>query len=512
MFLRSSSRALRSRRPLAGRILVKVKAPPLPRLDSPKLSLADFLLLGIVECEIIQWFVEPEARVEEFSPLCEVQSDKASVEITSRFSGVVKKLHYETGEMAKVGKPFVDIDILGDVDQEALDKLTPLSSEAKTKDEGSLSAPAGDNGAAETPASKPRGKHAGLATPAVRHLSKDLKLDILDVDGTGRDGRVLKEDIYRFIKARDNAAASPPPPPPPPPPSSSTPPSRAISDVQTETRKPLTKTQEQMFKIMTRSLNIPHFLYADEVDFSELAALRGRLNKVLSSTPSSPSPSPPPPPPPPSEHHGVTKLSYLPFVIKAVSLALQQYPVLNARVDAGPGPPGASGASVASVASKPALVYRAQHNIGVAMDTPQGLLVPVIRDVASRSILAIAAELSRLQRLAAAGRLAPGDMSGGTVTVSNIGSIGGTYCSPVIVEGQVAILGVGRLRDVPDVVAADGVGGGAGAEWRVRGVRRVCNFSWSADHRVVDGATMARAAGVVRSLVEEPDVMVMYLR
>ncbi|KAK7739936.1 hypothetical protein SLS53_005530 [Cytospora paraplurivora] len=479
------------------------------------LSLADFLLLGIVECEIIQWFVEPGARVEEFSPLCEVQSDKASVEITSRFAGVVKKLHYETGEMARVGKPFVDIDILGDVSQEALDELTPPSAEAKTKDEGPLPAPeapqesatasAGDNGAAETLASKPRGKHAGLATPAVRHLSKELKVDILEVDGTGRDGRVLKEDIYRFIKARDNAAASPPPPPPSSSSPSSPPPSRSISDAQTETHKPLSKTQEQMFKTMTRSLNIPHFLYADEVDFSELATLRGRLNKVLSTPPS----SPPRPSAVPGEHHGVTKLSYLPFVVKAVSIALQQYPVLNARVDLGPDPSGPSG-------GKPALVYRAQHNIGVAMDTPRGLLVPVIRDVASHSILTIAAELSRLQALAVAGRLAPGDMSGGTITVSNIGSIGGTYCSPVIVEGQVAILGVGRLRDVPDVVVADGVEGGAtaggGGGWRVRGVRRVCNFSWSADHRVVDGATMARAAGVVRSLVEEPDVMVMYLR
>jgi 2-oxoisovalerate dehydrogenase E2 component (dihydrolipoyl transacylase) len=141
------------------------------------------------------------------------------------------------------------------------------------------------------------------------------------------------------------------------------------------------------------------------------------------------------------------------------------------------------------------------------MDTPQGLLVPVVKDVASHSILTIAAELLRLQGLAAAGKLSPQDMSGGTITVSNIGSIGGTYCSPVIVDGQLAILGVGRMRDVPDVAAtADG------SSWEVKGVKNVCNLSWSADHRVVDGATMARAAGVVRSLVEDPDVMIMHLR
>lgn len=458
---------------------------------------------GIVECEIIQWFVEPEARVEEFSPLCEVQSDKASVEITSRFSGVVKKLYYEAGEMARVGKPFVDIDMQGDVGQETLDSLTPPSGAEDAKKvevpapdapQNPATVPSSGNGAVETTtAPEPKGRHAALATPAVRHLSKELKVDILEIDGTGRDGRVLKEDIYRFIEARDNnaaaaaqspsAAATSPPPP--------------ISDVQTETRKPLSKTQEQMFKTMTRSLNIPHFLYADEIDFSELSTLRGRLNKVISTSLTSPTPVIP-------NSQGVTKLSYLPFIVKAVSIALQQYPVLNARVEAAAVPSSPSGPP-----PRPALVYRSQHNIGVAMDTPQGLVVPVIRDVAAHSILTIAAELARLQALARAGRLGPRDLAGGTVTVSNIGSIGGTYCSPVIVEGQVAILGIGRLRDVPDVVEGgeDGAGG-----WRVKGVRKVCNFSWSADHRVVDGATMARAAGVVRSLVEEPDVMIMHLR
>lgn len=459
-----------------------------------------FCCIGIVECEIIQWFVEPGARVEEFSKLCEVQSDKASVEITSRFSGVVKNLYYEAGEMAKVGKPFVDIDIQGDVSQETLDKLTPSPSSgdeapgespvpasSKTAPEApqnTTTAPSG-NGAAGTPAPKSKGKHAALATPAVRHLCKELKLDILEVDGTGREGRVLKEDIYKFIEARDNGTAQPTRPAASP---TATGPPPASSGVQTETRQPLTKTQEGMFKTMTRSLNIPHFLYADEIDLTELSILRTRLNKVLSTSSSSAAPVIP-------NTEGVTKLSYLPFIIKAVSIAMQQYPILNARVETASDP-----------STKPALVYRSQHNIGVAMDTPAGLLVPVIKNVGAHSILTIAAELSRLQGLAVAGRLGPQDMSGGTITVSNIGSIGGTYCSPVIVDGQLAILGVGRMREVPDVVEEEN------KAWKLKGMRKVCNFSWSADHRVVDGATMARAAGVVRVLVEEPDVMVMHLR
>ncbi|OAA49253.1 dihydrolipoamide branched chain transacylase E2 [Metarhizium rileyi] len=438
---------------------------------------------GIVECEVIQWFVEPGARVEEFSPLCEVQSDKASVEITSRFSGTVKKLYYEAGEMARVGKPFVDIDIDGDVEPAATAPSqeqpppasapsTPSPSEAQSSQrDTTVAAPFGDD-APVTP--RPKGKMAGLATPAVRHLSKELNVDIMEIDGTGKDGRVLKEDIYKFVKSREEdggdsagtqgRAAAPLPTPTPP-------------GVQTESRTPLSQTQQMMFKSMTRSLTIPHFLYADEIDFSDLVALRSRLNKVLASST--------------VQDGHPNKLSYLPFIIKAVSMALYQFPILNARVEV-----DTSGAN-----GKPSLVMRSQHNIGVAMDTPQGLLVPVIKDVGSRNIISIAAELVRLQQLAHQGKLSPGDISGGTITVSNIGNIGGTYLSPVIVEKEVSILGIGRMRTVPAFDDNDNV---------VK--KHVCNFSWSADHRVVDGATMARAAEVVRTVVEEPDIMVMHLR
>lgn len=437
---------------------------------------------GIVECEVIQWFVEPGAHVEEFSPLCEVQSDKASVEITSRFSGVVKKLYYETGEMAKVGKPFVDIDIQGGA--EADDAGAPKAAEP-SKDAASSSTPAPEPKPQQTETSAPaqeqssqapksKGKAAALATPAVRHLSKELKIDILDIDGTGKDGRVLKEDIYKFVQQRDASASASAASQ-----SASTLPGQQLpqapSGVQTESRVQLTNTQQQMFKTMTRSLNIPHFLYSDEVDFTDLVHLRSRLNKVLSQTPAAPG--------------QVTKLSYLPFIIKAVSMALYQFPILNSRVDIDP------------ATNKPSLIMRSQHNIGVAMDTPSGLLVPVIKDVGSLNILSIAAELTRLQGLAVQGKLTPADFSGGTITVSNIGNIGGTYLSPVIVEREVAILGIGRMRTVPAFDENDNV---------VK--KHVCNFSWSADHRVVDGATMARAAEVIRRVAEEPDVMVMHLR
>ena len=447
------------------------------------------LAAGIVECEVIQWFVEPGATVEEFSPLCEVQSDKASVEITSRFSGTVKKLHYEAGEMARVGHPFIDIDIQGDAKPEDIEALTPPEEPSKGESQqqqptapptpppsaqGNGASPSETIDSSGSTQPKPKGKCASLATPAVRHLSKELNIDIMDIDGTGKDGRVLKEDIYNFVKSKESGPSTSPqqsqqasaaqlPP--------------ANTTAQTETTVPLSNIQQMMFKSMTRSLNIPHFLYTDEVDFSSLVELRGRLNRVLSKTPAdAPQPS-------------IAKLSYLPFIIKAVSLALYQFPILNARVDADPN------------TGKPTLVHRSQHNIGIAMDTPQGLLVPVIKNVGSLNVLSIASELARLQVLANQGKLSPADMSGGTITVSNIGNIGGTYLSPVVVEREVAILGIGRMRTVPAFDEQDNV---------VK--KQITNFSWSADHRVVDGATMARAADVVRKLVEEPDVMIMHLR
>ncbi|KAH6636666.1 2-oxoacid dehydrogenases acyltransferase-domain-containing protein [Chaetomium tenue] len=520
MFWSHSSRAVRqqwrlyrgvTRRATSARASLYPTSPisrhsPLPpsiarafHASRPLLAIKPVLLAdigeGIVECEIIQWFVEPGARVEEFSPLCEVQSDKASVEITSRFAGVVKKLHYDAGEMAKVGKPFVDIDIEGDVKGEDVGAAVPPEDprkEAEVKPTQAPVRPATEETAAaqvavlaeqETQSTpKVKGKHATLATPAVRHLSKEMKVDISEIDGTGRDGRVLKEDIYKFVEGRNAASSQAPstqPTPTAPATGSFTSPEISTAGPQQETPVALTRTQEMMFKAMTRSLSIPHFLYADEVDFTSLVELRGRLNRVLAKSGLSDS--------------QVGKLSYLPFIIKAVSMSLYKYPTLNARVDAD------------SASGKPSLVLRSQHNIGVAMDTPSGLLVPVVKNVGALNILGIAAELARLQALAVAGRLAPQDMAGGTITVSNIGSIGGTYLSPVVVEREVAILGVGRMRTVPAFSTVPG------EEDRVV-KRQVCNFSWSADHRVVDGATMARAAEVVRAIVEEPDVMVMHLR
>lgn len=281
---------------------------------------------------------------------------------------------------------------------------------------------------------------------------KTHNVNILDVQGTGKDGRVLKEDVNRFIATRDAGVTAQP---------------AAFGTPETETAVNLTPFQSQMFKTMTRSLNIPHFLYADELKINNITTLRKKLAGDIKNP---------------------QKITFLAFVVKAVSLALNEYPLLNAKVDT-------------SNPEKPQLIMRPRHNIGVAMDTPQGLIVPNIKDVANRSILDVAAELSRLGALGKEGKLTPADLSGGTITVSNIGNIGGTYVGPVIVPNEVAILGIGKSRTMPVFDDAGQVTKG-----------ELVNFSWSADHRVVDGATMARMATKIRELIESPELMLLNLR
>ena len=361
-------------------------------------------------------------------------------------------------------QPLCDIDIQSEISPEDESLITPPAEQAgkptdaqqpqKAADQHKKTTEREDNNPrSKVPAS---GKHASLATPAVRGLLKELDIKIEEVLGTGKDGRVLKEDVHKFAVARDSSSLSPE--------VTSKPQLRRVG-AQNETLINLTPIQSQMFKTMTRSLSIPHFLYADEVDLTALDKIRARLKAHPSNT---------------------QKLSYLSFIIKAVSMALNDFPLLNSRVE-----------HSIDAGAQPQLVMREKHNIGVAMDTAQGLLVPNIKDVSSLSILEISQQLKYLQELAQASKLTAADLTGGTITVSNIGSIGGTYVSPIIVQSEVAILGIGKARTIPAFNDRGDV---------VR--KTVGNFSWSADHRVVDGATMARMGERVKELVEEPSLMV----
>ncbi|KAJ5942307.1 hypothetical protein N7516_002475 [Penicillium verrucosum] len=425
---------------------------------------------GITEVQIIQWYVEEGAHIEEWKPLCQYQSDKAVDDITSRYEGVIKKLHFETDDTVPTGRALCDIEVADGKypaddpphgstaaaseptpasEPTSASEITPATQEA----EASLITPTPTQVTEETP----RTKHASLAVPAVRGLLKSNGVNILEINGTGKDGRVMKEDVLKFVAERDA----------PVPTSVPAPVSASADTRQAESIVKLTPIQSQMFKTMTKSANTPHFLYADELKVNDITAIRKKLA---------------------SDKRDPTKITFLPFVVKAVSQALTDFPILNSKVDV-------------TDPTKPKLVMRAKHNIGIAMDTPNGLIVPNIKDVANRSIFDIAAEVARLSALGKAGKLTPADLGGGTITVSNIGNIGGTYVAPVIVPTEVAILGVGRSRAVP-VFDEDGQ--------VTRG--DMVNFSWSADHRVIDGATMARMGNRVKDLVESPELMLLNLR
>ncbi|PYI35480.1 hypothetical protein BP00DRAFT_334239 [Aspergillus indologenus CBS 114.80] len=414
---------------------------------------------GITEVQIIQWYVEEGARIEEWKPLCQYQSDKAVDDITSRYEGVVKKLHFQADDTVPTGKALCDIEVEDGKYPDETPPPKPISEPITIAPEPAISQPtlaqpqqASQPIQSQVNASTSKSLYATLATPAVRGLLKTLNVNIEDVQGTGKDGRVLKEDVQRFAVRRDSGVTAK---------------STVLEEPQAETAVKLTPIQSQMFKTMTRSLTIPHLLFADELNINAVNSMRRKLA---------------------ADSKDPRKVTFLSFVVKAVSLALNEYPLLNARVDA-------------TNLEKPQLIMRSKHNIGIAMDTPQGLIVPNIKDVAHRSILDVASEITRLSALGREGKITPADLNGGTITVSNIGNIGGTYVAPVLVPTEVAIMGIGKVRTLPVFDDAGQVTKG-----------ELVNFSWSADHRVVDGATMARMANRVRELVENPEQMLLSLR
>jgi len=228
-------------------------------------------------------------------------------------------------------------------------------------------------------------------------------------------------------------------------------------------RKPLRGYARAMVKSMTEASRVPHFYFCDDLCMDRLVALRTRLKA--------------------DPRHA--RLTYLPFLIKALSLAMSEYPALNSQLSG-------DGSEIVQFSS---------HNVGVAVATPSGLVVPNLKNVETKTVEEISGELVRLQELASEGRLEHEHLTGGTITVSNIGSIGGRYAMPLLNVPEAAIVALGRTRSVPFVDSDGGVV-----------TRAVMGVSWGADHRVVDGATVAAFSNAWKALVEDPEAMIMRLR
>ena len=323
---------------------------------------------------------------------------------------------------------------------------------------------------------------SSIATPAVRQLLKEHNLSISDVVGTGRGGRVLKEDVEREASKRQHQPNSTISAPLSKPQLSSL---VALTGESDRTVR-LSPVESQMFKVMTCSLSIPHLQYTHSVDLTSFTNSSTRLSSTKASS------------------HGVRseqgsnsmpKLTPLPFILKALSQVFTQFPKLNSHLDP------------TTNATQPTLTLKASHNFGIAIDTPQGLLVPVIRQVQQQSVIGLAVEITRISTLAREGQLRPEDFQNATFTVSNVGSVGACGAvGPIIVAPMVGILGIGRTLDMP-VFSKDKV---TGVEKLVKEKQAV--LSWSVDHRIIDGAMVARAAEMLSTVLKSPDSLGLTLR
>ncbi|WKX93798.1 hypothetical protein Q1695_011231 [Nippostrongylus brasiliensis] len=413
---------------------------------------------GIAEVQIKEWHVKEGDSVSQFDNLCEVQSDKAAVTITSRYDGVIKKLHYKVDDVARVGQPLVEIEV---EDAAAAEEGEAAPSKEPEEASPSPAAAVETSPVHESAVGGAPGKV--LATPAVRRVAMENKVDLKKVNGSGKDGRVLKEDVLKFLGqvkqdhsyGSSNIRFSPAP---------STQ-AKVFAPLAEDRAIPIRGYTRAMIKTMTEALKIPHFGYDDEVRADALIAIRRELKEL-------------------AKERNV-KLSFMPFFIKAASLALLEYPSLNASIDD----------------KFENVIQKASHNICLAMDTPGGLVVPNIKHCEQRSIFEIAAELQRLHEDGKREKISREDLSDGTFTISNIGTIGGTYVSPVIFPPQVAIGALGKIEKLPRYDENDNLV-----------PMNMFKVSWCADHRVVDGATMARFSNRWKFYLEHPSAMLAQLK
>ncbi|RAU17055.1 dihydrolipoyllysine-residue acetyltransferase [Nitrincola tibetensis] len=397
---------------------------------------------GIVECELVEWHIHEGQNIQEDQPVADVMTDKALVEITSMHTGVITKLYYAQGEIAKVHQPLFEIEVVSDteglvVETEVADSKVACEIATPTDDIASATA---TNSALTCPMTQ---SSKAIASPAVRRLAREMSLDLTQVKGSGKNGRVLKEDLLEPSSV--DATHTPAQPVSAP----------QSSGIRIEAIKGVRAVMARQMADSVRS--IPHFTYAEEIDVTQLDAVRRELK-------------------PQFEAEGLS-LSLMPFFMKALALSLQAYPILNSRLNE----------------DATEIHYLDDINIGMAADTPIGLLVPNVKRVQDLSLLELTRKLNELTHAARQGKLSADDMKGGSITISNIGAIGGTVATPIINKPEVAIVALGRIQTLPrfdangNVIAA-----------------KILHASWSGDHRLLDGATMARFCCHWKAYLENP--------
>ncbi|PZM54649.1 dihydrolipoamide acetyltransferase [Enterococcus faecium] len=417
---------------------------------------------GIAEGEIVKWFVKPGDTINEDDTLLEVQNDKSVEEIPSPVTGTVKNVIVPEGTVANVGDVLVEIDAPGH--NSAPSTSAPSAEAPKEKVETSGSA-------SVVEAADPNKRV--LAMPSVRQFAREKDVDISQVTATGKGGRVTKEDIENFLAGGPSSAPAKSEAPEAAAPKEAAPAAESkpaapakpfksnLGDL--EERVAMTPTRKAIAKAMVNSKHTaPHVTLHDEVEVSKLWDNRKRFKEVAAAN--------------------GTKLTFLPYVVKALTATVKKYPVLNASIDD----------------ANQEIVYKHYYNIGIATDTDNGLYVPNVKDADRKGMFAIADEINEKAKLAHDGTLSAEDMRNGTITISNIGSVGGGWFTPVINYPEVAILGVGTIAQQPIV----------NAEGEIV-VGRVMKLSLSFDHRIVDGATAQQAMNNIKRLLADPELLMM---
>ncbi|MCY7780788.1 2-oxo acid dehydrogenase subunit E2 [Bacillus haynesii] len=416
---------------------------------------------GIHEGEIVKWFVKPNDEVNEDDVLAEVQNDKAVVEIPSPVKGKVLELKVEEGTVATVGQTIITFDAPG---YEDLQFKGDESGEAKAEEaeKQGTDAPAEAAKANEQADADPNKRV--IAMPSVRKYAREKGVDIVNVSGSGKNGRILKEDIDSFLNggtAGDAQAAQAEEKAEP----AAQKPAAAVQVPEgefPETREKMSGIRKAIAKAMVNSKHTaPHVTLMDEVDVTNLVAHRKQFKQVAAD-------------------QGI-KLTYLPYVVKALTSALKKYPVLNTSIDD----------------NTDEIIQKHYYNIGIAADTEKGLLVPVVKNADRKAVFEISNEINELATKAREGKLAPAEMKGASCTITNIGSAGGQWFTPVINHPEVAILGIGRIAEKAvvrdgEIVAAP-----------------VLALSLSFDHRMIDGATAQNALNHIKRLLNDPQLILM---
>lgn len=420
---------------------------------------------GVVEAEVVEWKVSVGDSVNVDQPLCEITTDKASLEISSPKAGTILKLFGEPGDIIKVHTPLVEL--------ETGAAAAPSNGAAEAVEPADVPVAAPRAAAPPAAVSDPATRTATKATPAVRRRSRELGVDLARVAGTGPGGRVTHTDLEAFAAVPAPAAVAPraqvphtaPVSTPAPAPLPMAPPPLAqVAPSTADQRIKIIGIRRKIAQQMVRAAHTaPHFTYVEEADCTRLVELRKQLK-------------------PRAEARGV-KLSFLPFFAKACSMVFREFPNVNARMDE----------------EAFELVVRGEHHIGFACDTPSGLMVPVVRNVESKSILRIAWELQDLFARTRVGKASLQELSGSTFTITGVGNIGGVLATPILNVPEVAILGINQIKARPVVHEGE------------IAIRQMTYLSPSFDHRIIDGAVGARFTAGLKEVIENPESMLLEL-